>query len=398
MPANTNPIIQSPNFPYPIQKNDQGGFDILLRKRPLSQPAITDPAAGTAPASNMPPAMTDESGLDAGAGDFIGNMPRPRPEDGAPAQGVGDVIDSVFGSGGESTTGTHDAAPPDMGGGPLSKLLPGGWGDTIASAVGGMQNIDRNQSPIAAFASGMGGAMTTRENRRKSKREEMLSDEDRQIAAEERSYRHGRDTIEDQRAAKRDVWAEHADQRAAAAEERAGRAADWSELESAMNLDAGAMKLAKAKADDLADKFGMSAAEQTTADKAVEDEMTAIVGKDNDAFVVSSYDDDAAVKAKTDRYLTLKHQLQQQEYAKYYKGPQQPGAAGAPAVDAGTGASVDNPIKWTPATAPKSEAEFTAQLDAAVAANGGNPVTFIHPGTGKPRLYRGHGSPVAAAP
>jgi hypothetical protein len=230
----------------------------------------------------------------------------------------------------------------------------------------------------------MGGAMTTRENRRKSKREEMLSDEDRQIAAEERAYRHGRDTIGDEREAHRMELLDRADA-------RAGRTADMNEIESGLNLDAARLKLDKARADELADKFGMSPTEQTAADKAVEDSLTALVGKDNASFAIDPADTPTQIAEKTNNYLNLKHQLQQQEYAKYAVETPTTNPAGtakpSEADASKPGVSAASALSWAPGQAPATDGEMTAQLEAAVEANNGNPIYVKNPRTGEVRLY-----------
>ena len=177
------------------QVNDQGGYDILL-DRPLDQGAIAPGIeAGATP---TPPDMGGGIGSDAAANKA------------PPSAGWVDDVTGASGAGAalEGAQAQH-TPPPDMGG-----TRGGKWGDMAAGLAGGMNTIDRNQSPLAGFAAGMSGAMTARETRRKDKRTEMLADQDRQIAAEDRKYRRGRDAVEDTRNARRDALLEKADIRA----------------------------------------------------------------------------------------------------------------------------------------------------------------------------------------
>lgn len=381
---NNDPFIKSKDFPYPIRKNANGGFDIILRPA-LTQGAITDAPAPVA-SDQLPPPMADEGG-------FVGNMPRPRPENGPPMPqapaadaaaegggGVGDMMNDIFtGRGGESTTGTHDGMPPDMGG-----ILPGGWKESLASMVGGMQNIDRNQSPLAALASGMGGAMTTRENRRKDKRAEMLSDEDRAIRLKELEYQHGRDTRQDTREDRRDTWAEDANKRAEDAAEREGRTFLMTEALTGQKAKVTELEMQKAKIelDRAAKSQGLTAKESA-------DLYGNAVQSANALFKDKYMEDEGVAEAYRK---TIDDNFHAMLAAAGVGGG---GAPAGPQGSGGTGAQA-TPISWAPGSAPRNDAEFKTQMDAAVAANGGQPVWYTNPSNGKILPYTGNAA--AGAP
>jgi len=339
------------------QVNDQGGYDILL-EGPLTQSAIAPGTDTAAPATPAPPDMGGGIGSDAAANQ-------------APAD-AGWVGDVVKGAGtGNTLEGAQNMvtpAAPDMGG-----TRGGKWGDMAAGFAGGMNTIDRNQSPLAGFAAGMSGAMSAREDRRKGKRAEMLQDEDRAIKAGELKYQHGRDTVEDTRNARRDALLERADQ-------RAGKTAELNNIEAGLKLDTAQMALDKSRADAKADLYGMGAVEKEAADKAVDAAMETL-GK---AFALDPADSDEQMKEKAARYLQIKEDVRAREYAKYavdnssHENP--PGTAKPSDVDPSKpGVTAATALSWPQGQAPASQGEMEAILEAAVAANNGNPVYVRNP-------------------
>ena len=351
---------------------DGKGFNILLKKTATASTLTPPPAPAMAP-----------SGI---GSDYARSPEQPQ------GAWVDDLMQTL-GTGNSRAQYEQPVPPPDMGGalpesgGPLSRMLPAGWGDTAAAAVGGLNTIERNQSPLAAFGAGMAGAMDVREGRRKDKRAEMLEMEDRQLRKDELKYQHGRDEFRDQ-------FLMTEEERRQAAEERAARGEKWDELTSAQQAEINTLKLKESKItlDRLANQHGIGAKEAA-------DLYTSVVASAGKQFEGQDMTDeknaDAYRKVIEDNYREGLAKIAEASGssaaapAEAPTGPDGLPVATAPVNPAAAGVSAATAISWPRGAAPKSEAEFHTQMEKAVAANNGNPVYYRNPAnpTGPPLLY-----------
>lgn len=337
-----------------IIPNDMGGVDIILRPT-LQAPAMTDRAVTPQPGVQQPAGVGDVvGGVFNGGGGETARLPRPRPQQPQDVHG---------------TLGTHDN-PPDMGG-----ILPGGVGDYLAAVAGGASKVDRYSSPITALAQGFSGAVSVRDQRRKDKRAEMIEDEDRQFAREEHGWaREEHDWSMDERGFQRG--------RQERADERAEKTFDWEEVSQAagIKLTMAKIKQAEYEIDQLATTHGLTAEEINKAESRVARIMEMKWGKDNPVS------DDPEAEAAYD---TMYRRTREEVYRQFGSR----GAGSTPGATVGgyggKGTSPQDPISWAPGSEPKSDEEYLQQLDAALAANGGNPIHVRNPATGQVGTYSG---------
>ena len=132
----------------------------------------------------------------------------------------------------------------------------------------------------------------------------------------------------------------------------------------------------------------MGPTEKAAADKAVDEAMKTL-GK---GFALDPLDSPEKMQDKATKFLEMKEQVRAREYAKYEvdsaSRENPPGTTKPEDVDASKpGVSESSAISWAPGQAPKSDGELEAQLEAAVAANNGNPIYVRNPRTGIVGLY-----------